>query len=216
MCRLFFLHEFLHTPQHVDSNTYRYSVEVDESFRYIDYDADAFAVKLSLILGHGEIGWLQTLPLVLAAHIKCGDAFRLAEDGQEQNAIDGRRLQRQLLWHLQYARSKSFKPEAAFEDFEIEKHFIIDLYKFNTRGEMENLCLRQSVEPGDLAAPIELNVVWGGRRIRHNLSLRHYTDNLVGGIFNASLRSSAEAFRPLFDEHPGLIGRRASTIASTL
>ena len=207
MCRLFFLHEFLHTPQHVDSNTYRYSVEADESFRYIDYDADAFAVKLSLILGNGEIGWLQTLPFVLAAHIKCGDAFRFAEDGQEQNTIDGRRLQRQLLWHLQYARCKSFRPEASFEDFEIEKHLIVDLYKFNVRGEMENLCLFESVQPRDLATPIELNLVWGGARIRHNFSLHHYTNNLVEAIFNASLSGSAEAFRSLFDEHPELVGR---------
>lgn len=214
MCRLFFLHEFLHTRQHVDSNSYRYSVEADESFRYIDYDADAFAVKLSLILGDHTSRWIERLPLILAAHIKCGDTFRFAEDGQVANTIDGRRLQRQLLWHLQYARSRSFKPEAAFEEFEIEKHLIVDLYSFTAQGEMENLCLRESVEPSDIVTPIELNLVWGGRRIRHSLSLHHYTNNLMEGVFNANLQASAEAFRALFDEHPELIGRGTSTIAT--
>jgi len=207
MCRLFFLHEFFHIRQHVDSNTYRYSVEADETFRFIDYDADAFAVKLSLALGDGVAGWIKNFPLILAAHIKCGDAFRFAEDGRVANTIDGARLQRQLLWHLQYARSKSFKSEAAFEDFEIEKHLIVDLYKFNPQREMENLCRRESVQSSDLSAPIELNLVWGERRIRHSFSLPYYTNKLVEGVFNANLLDSAEAFRPLFDEHPHLIGR---------
>lgn len=207
MCRLFFLHEFFHTRQHVDSNTYRYLVEADETFRYIDYDADAFAVKLSLILGDNEAGWIKKLPLILAAHIKCGDAFRSAEDGQVANAIDGGRLHRQILWHLQYARSRSFNPDTAFATFEIEKHLMIDLYKFNSEGEKENLCRRESVQRSDLSAPIELNLVWGERKIRHSVSDRHYTNNLAEGVFNANLLSSAEAFRPLFDEHPDLIGR---------
>ena len=214
MCRLFFLHEFFHTQQHVDSNTYRYSIEADETFRYIDYDADAFAVKLSLILGDGVARWTEALPLILAAHVKCGDVFRFAEDRLVSHAIDGSRLQRQLIWHLQYARSKSFRPEATFADFEIEKHIIIDLLNFDAQREMKNLCLRESVQPSDLTAPIELNLVWGGNRIRHSLSLAYYADNLIEGVFNANLQGSAEAFRPLFDERPYLIGRGDSIDAT--
>jgi hypothetical protein len=215
MCRLFFLHEFLHIRQHVDSNTYRYSIEADESFRFIDYQADAFAVELSLKLADRDAEWVEALPLVLAEHIKCGDVFRLVEDGKLSNAIDGGRLQRQLIWHLQYARARCFNPEAAFEDFEIEKHLIIDLYKFNGVAGMENLCRRESVEPSDFSAPLEVNLVWGGKRLRHSLSLPHYTDNLMDAIFNSNLQSSAEAFRALFAEHPELIGRNVFSIATT-
>lgn len=207
MCRLFFLHEFLHISQHVDSNTYRYSVEAEESFRYIDYDADAFAVKFSLLLGDGIQRWTEKLPMILAAHIKCGDVFRSVEDDNSRESIDGERLHRQLLWHLQYARSRSFKPEASFESFEIEKHLILDLYRFTAEGEMENLCRRNEVHIADLSAPIELNLVWAGKRLRHSLNLAHYTRNLADGLFQANLQGSCEAFRPLFDEHPELIGR---------
>lgn len=214
MCRLFFLHEFLHTRQHVDSNTYRYSIQADESFRFIDYDADAFAVQLSLQLADRESRWLEALPRILSEHVKCGDVFRLVEDGKLSNTIDGGRLQRQLLWHLQYARATAFLPEASFQDFEIEKHINLDLYKFDRQGDMENLCLLPAVCSADFLAPIELNLVWGGRRVRHNFSHKHYTDKLVEAIFKSDLKASEEAFRPLFDEHPELVGRPVSSVAS--
>lgn len=214
MCRLFFLHEFLHTRQHVDSNTYRYSIQADESFRFIDYDADAFAVQLSLQLSDREDQWKEALPRILGEHVKCGDVFRLVEDGKLSNTIDGGRLQRQFLWHFQYARAGAFLPEASFQDFEIEKHVIIDLYKFDRQGSMQNLCLCPTVCPEDLLAPIELNLVWGGRRVRHSFSLRHYTDKLVEAIFQSNLKASGEAFRPLFDEHPELVGRQVLSVAS--
>ncbi|HJT29527.1 MAG TPA: hypothetical protein VJ784_19090 [Pyrinomonadaceae bacterium] len=214
MCRLFFLHEFLHIGQHVDSNTYRYSIQADESFRFIDYQADAFAVQLSLQLSDRAAQWIEALPMILAEHVKCGDVFRLMEDGKPSDSIEGGRLQRQLLWHLQYARAKSFLPEARFEDFEIEKHVIIDLYKFDGEQGMQNLCLRPNVYPADLLAPVELNLVWGGRRLRHSFSIRHYTDRLVDAIFNSNLPASLEVFRPLFDEHPELIGRSITNIAT--
>jgi hypothetical protein len=72
---------------------------------------------------------------------------------------------------------------------------------------MENLCRRDEVHIADLSAPIELNLVWAGRRLRHSLNLAHYTRNLADGLFQANLQASCEAFRPLFDEHPELIGR---------
>ncbi|MEQ1763512.1 MAG: hypothetical protein ABL984_10250 [Pyrinomonadaceae bacterium] len=207
MCKLFFLHEFLHTEQHVDSNSYKYSKDSKSSFRYIDYDADAFAVEISLLLDHREAGWSATLADVLAAHVWGGEVFAVADDGAKSLTIAGERLWRQTIWNLQYARARSFPPELSVADFEIRKQFSVEIFRIGVGGHRENLCVKDVVTLEDFRDMLEIHLVWGGRRFRYPLTNRHYVDSFIKGIFDGNLDTAVEAFRPLFDDRPELVGR---------
>jgi len=207
MCKLFFLHEFLHTPQHVDSNTYPYSKNSKDSFRRIDYDADAFAVKGCYEIESSYLPWNQYLAEILIAHIKGGEVFALADDGRNSELIEGGRLHRQAIWNLQYARARAFNTESRFEEFYLDRHIEIEIFHIHPSGERENLCLKNAVAVNDFQNVIDLNISWGGIRIRYSITSRHFLDSFVKGIFNSDFDSISEAFRPLFDSNPELIGR---------
>lgn len=207
MCKLFFLHEFLHTPQHVDSNTYPYSKNSKNSFRFIDYDADAFAVKGCFKTESSYLPWNQHLVEILIAHIKGGEVFAQVDDGRASESMDGGRLYRQTIWHLQYARARAFRTESDFSQFYLDRHIIVEIFHILPSGERENLCLKDSVFVSDFQNIIELHITWAGFRIRYPLTVRHYIDSFVKGIFQCDFDSTSEAFRPLFDTNPELIGR---------
>lgn len=207
MCKLFFLHEFLHTPQHVDSNTYPYSKNSKNSFRYIDYEADAFAVKSCFKTESSYLPWNQHLAEILIAHIKGGEVFAQADDGRASESMEGGRLHRQAIWCLQYARARSFRTEGGFNEFHIDRHIIIEIFQILPDGGRENLCLKDSVSASDFQGVVELHISWAGYRIRYSLTARHFIDSFVKGIFHCDFDSISEAFRPLFDTNPELIGR---------
>lgn len=214
MCKLFFLHEFLHTPQHVDSNTYPYTKNSKNSLRRIDYDADAFAVKGCFKIEPSYLPWNQYLAEILIAHIKGGEVFALADDGKESESIEGGRLHRQVIWHLQYARARAFKPELTFSDFYLDRHIEIEIFHILPSGERENFCLKNSVSAGDFQNVIDLNISWAGIRMRHSITSKHFLDSFVKGVFNCDFDSISEAFRPLFDDKPDLIGRGSDLLVN--
>lgn len=213
MCKLFFLHEFLHTPQHVDSNTYPYSKNSKDSFRRIDYDADAFAIKgcFKIEFASSYLPWNEYLAEILIAHIKGGEVFALADDGRNSESIDGERLHRQAIWHLQYARARAFNAEGRFDEFYLDRHIEIEIFHIFPNGERENLCLKDSVSIDDFQNVIDLNISWAGIRIRHSITAKHFLDSFVKGIFYCDFEAVSEAFRPLFDDKPELVGRGNNT-----
>ncbi|HRH40165.1 MAG TPA: hypothetical protein PKY82_00880 [Pyrinomonadaceae bacterium] len=215
MCKLFFLHEFLHTPQHVDSNTYPYSKNSKDSFRRIDYDADAFAVKgcFKIEFQSSYLPWNEYLAEILIAHIKGGEVFALADDGRNTELIDGERLHRQAIWHLQYARARAFNAEGRFDEFYLDRHLEIEIFHIFPNGDRENLCLKDSVSINDFQNVIDINISWAGIRIRHSITAKHFLDSFIKGIFYCDFESISEAFRPLFDDKPELVGRSNNAIA---
>lgn len=214
MCKLFFLHEFLHTPQHVDSNTYPYSKNSKTSFRYIDYDADAFAVKGCFKTESSYLPWNQHLAEILIAHIKGGEVFAQADDGRASESMEGGRLHRQAIWCLQYARARAFRTESGFNEFYLDRHIIIEIFRILPNGDRENLCLKDAVSNSDFNGVVELHISWAGYRIRYSLTARHFIDSLVKGVFQCDFDSISEAFRPLFDTNPELIGRGNSSLVN--
>ncbi len=207
MCKLFFLHEFLHTPQHVDSNTYPYSKNSKNSFRYIDYDADAFAVKICFKTESSYLPWNQHLDEILIAHIKGGEVFAQADDGRDSESMEGGRLYRQAIWHLQYARARSFMVESNFDEFYLDRHLILEIFHILPNGEKENLCLKESVSVRDFQNVIEIHISWAGIRFIYPLTNKHFINSFVKGIFQCDFDAVSESFRPLFDSKPELIGR---------
>lgn len=212
MCKLFFLHEFLHTPQHVDSNTYPYSKNSKNIFRYTDYDADAFAVKGCFKTESSYLPWNQHLAEVIIAHIKGGEVFAQADDGGNSDFMEGGRLYRQTIWHLQYARARAFRTESNFSEFYLDRHIIVEIFHILPNGERENLCSKESVSKIDFQNTIELHISWGGVRIRYPLTSPHYIESFTKGLFQCDFESISEAFRPLFDTNPELIGRIGSLL----
>lgn len=215
MCKLFFLHEFLHIHQHVDSNTYPYSKNSKNSFQYIDYDADAFAVRASLETELSYLPWNQHLVEILIAHIRGGEVFALADDRQSSGSMEGGRLHRQAIWCLQYARARAFLSESNFGVFYIDRHIIIEIFAIQPDGARENLCLKDVVSLTDFTHIIEIHISWAGIRYRYSLTTRHSIDSFAKGVFNCDFDSISEAFRPLFDTNPELTGR-LSISGSTL
>lgn len=207
MCKLFLLHEFLHIQQHVDSNTYKYSEDSKNSFRYIDYEADAFAVEVCFKSEDSDLTWNVHLANILAAHIKAGEVFANADDDTSLSAMEGDRLHRQTIWHFQYARARAFKAESSFEDLCLDRHVIIEIFRLPADGNRENLCKKDYVTMNDFQNPIEMHISWGGNRIRYHLTNRHYLDSFTKGVFFSDLDSTSESFRPLFDSNPELAGR---------
>lgn len=209
MCKLFFFHEFIHTPQHVDSNTYPYSKNSKNSFRYIDYEADAFAVKscYKTELSSSYLPWNQFLEQILIAHVKGGEVFAQADDGRDSESMEGGRLYRQTIWHLQYARARAFTAEGSFEEFHLDRHIIIEIFHILPNGDKENLCLKDSISVGDFQNVIEIHISWAGIRIIYPLTNKHFINSFVKGIFQCDFDATSEAFRPLFDSKPELVGR---------
>ncbi len=214
MCKLFFLHEFLHTPQHVDSNTYPYSKNSKTSLRYIDYEADAFAVKGCYKTESSYLPWNQHLAEILIAHIKGGEVFAQADDGRASESMEGSRLHRQAIWCLQYARARAFRTESGFNEFYLDRHVIIEIFRILPNGDRENLCLKDSVATSDFQGILELLISWAGYRIRYSLTARHFVDSFVKGIFQCDFDSISEAFRPLFDTNLELIGRSSGSLTN--
>jgi hypothetical protein len=207
MCKLFLLHEFLHIEQHVDSNTYKYSGDSKNSFRYIDYDADAFAVEVCFETETSYLTWNNHLLNVLVAHVKTGNVFAHVDDDNGSSVMEGDRLHRQAIWYLQYARSRAFKVERSLDDFLLQRHIIIEVFSLFANGNRENLCTKGQVTRDDFENPIEMHISWGGNRIRYHLTNRHYLDSFSTGVFDSDFDSISEAFRPLFDSNPELVGR---------
>lgn len=206
MCKLFFLHEFFHLGQQIDSNTYAYSRNTKVSISDFDYVADAVAVKILYLLEGSAGAWNDHLASVLRDHLLCGEAFSYADDKRKGKRISGERLKRQIIWHLQYARAVSFKPERTFEDFAIESPLKVEVLKLENVDRRLNLTNENEIGPDDLKM-IELQVSWGGYRIIHPMTLPSYTEKLIQGLFEYDFEGTVEAFRALFDQNLSLVGR---------
>lgn len=206
MCKLFFLHEFFHLGQQIDSNTYAYSRNTKDSISDFDYVADAAAVKILYLLENSVGLWNDHLASVLRDHLLCGEAFSYADDKREGKKISGERLKRQVIWHLQYARAVSFKPERTFDDFVIEAPLNVEILKLEHVDRRINLTNEKEVEPDDLKM-IEIHISWRGSRIIHPMTMPSYSEKLTQGLFEYNFDGTVEAFRALFDQNLSLVGR---------
>lgn len=207
MCKLFFFHEFFHTPQHVDSNTYPLSKNSKNSFRYADYNADAFAVKSCLKTESSYLPWNEQLAEILISHVRGGEVFAQADDGRISESIEGERFHRQTIWLLQYARARAFRAEGGFGEFYLDRQIILEIFHILPNGAKENLCLKDSISPHDFQNVLEIHISWGGIRFIYSLTNKHFINNFVKGVFQCDFDAGFEAFRPLFDSQPELIGR---------
>lgn len=204
MCWLYYLHEFKHIEQRVDSNTYRFSQKSASIFQTLDYVSDAFAVKGCFLLQQPRPqDWKYVLVQILKTHIQGGEVFR-GLDNSEQKTISGERLHRQMIWHLQYARARAFNPNSNFERYGIDKRLVLEI--FSISDEKENLCTKLNVSESDLSKILEIHILVEDERYRYNLTPQDLRDSLVKAILKNDLDSSYQTFRAFFADNQNFIG----------
>lgn len=211
MCQLFYLHEFFHIGQGIDSNGYALSRNTKGIIGPLDHAADAFAVEGVYLMQRNVGPWQSTLADVVADHIRCGEVFSRVDDSRQAVTISGARLRRQLLWWLQYARVQSVNPELAFEHFQLSEPSALEVLEVAPVDRRKNLTEADEVTPNDLAM-IEIHIIWNGRRIVHSITVPLLTGPLIKAVFEGDFDQAAKAFRTLFAAYPELVARPASSL----
>lgn len=111
--QLFMLHELVHDPQNITSNTYRGIGRAGVVLEELDFWADSFAIAVAfeLHLARGGADARESCRSVVVdlidAHIAAMQAFDRMEQGGVLHVLPERRLRRYLLWYLQRARAET-------------------------------------------------------------------------------------------------------------
>lgn len=207
MCWLFYLHEFKHIEQGVDSNTYRFSRKSTSIFHPLDYIADSFAVKIcSLICNKSLDSWKETLIQTLKVHVWGGEVFANIDGIGDSQNIDKERFNRQLIWHFQYARADLFSSSLDFDNFEIDKQITIEVFAIDKKDKF-NLSSKDYISGEDLDNVLEIHILRGEKRYIYSITPKELRESLVKGLFERNLRGTIETFRPFFDREKDLIGK---------
>jgi len=109
---LFVLHELVHDPQHVTSNTYRGIGRAAVALEDVDFWADAFALSVAFeytISREGPEAARSVLVHLMDAHLAAMRAFDRMEQGAVLGMLPERRLRRYLIWTLQRARAATIR-----------------------------------------------------------------------------------------------------------
>lgn len=113
--QLFVLHEIVHDPQWITSNTYRGIGRAGVVLEEIDYWADAFAIAVAFehrIASVGAEVCGDVLVGLIDAHIAAMRAFDRMEQGEVLGTLSERRLRRYLIWAVQRARAATITSPA--------------------------------------------------------------------------------------------------------
>lgn len=113
--QLFVLHELVHDPQNITSNTFRGIGRAGVVLEDVDFWADAFALSVAFehrLARGGEEAVEQCRELLcdlVDAHIAAMRAFDRMEQGDVLHTLPERRLRRYLIWYLQRARAETIR-----------------------------------------------------------------------------------------------------------
>lgn len=111
--QLFLLHELVHDPQNITSNTFRGIGRAGVVLEDVDFWADAFAISVAFeyrLARGGDAAHEECRELVvdlIDAHIAAMRAFDRMEQGDVLRVLPERRLRRYLMWYLERARAET-------------------------------------------------------------------------------------------------------------
>jgi hypothetical protein len=222
MAELFLLHEWKHVPQLIASATYRIGGESrNDFFARLDYTADAYAVNLCYgrLAANRERIDSKRLARVLEAHILNGCVFGSIEStaDSDNQAVDGARIRRQLIWGIQAARAASFPPEAGYAAFGLAQPLDVQLFALRRQGMSTDICDERAVTRSAIAPPLKLLALVGQeRRLDHTISDEREARRLGELLFDGTPEASAGAFRSLFAVYPELVGRGGAVAQTSL
>lgn len=106
--QLFVLHELVHDPQWITSNTYRGIGRAGVVLEDLDYWADAFAIAVAFEHRLADADPAISRDLLVAlidAHVAAMRAFDRMEQGEVLGTLSERRLRRYLIWAVQRSRA---------------------------------------------------------------------------------------------------------------
>ena len=214
MCWLYFLHEFRHIKQKVDSDTYLYSKNSKTIFQKLDYIADAFAVKSCYLLKFTSQTrhWNKLLAEIIAIHIKGGEIFSSVDKSSNLKTITGERFHRQMIWHFQYARAVSFNPDVTLKDYNIEESVALEVFDITDRETKKNFCDEEKFSLNEIKKPLSVHILVGEERLRYVIEITDVVKSLLTGVFDGDLDGTVEGFRSFFSDHPYLTGRGGEKI----
>jgi tetratricopeptide (TPR) repeat protein len=207
MLRLYFLHEFYHIAQQVSSDHVESSDWIPQHFRRLDYYADAASIEACLSTV-ADAEQHAKLPLLCEAVARGSDVFSQIEGAPASERLDGLRLERQLVWWLQYARASQFSRDCAVALFDFDTLVSAEATQWLSADDAVNLCAEGAVStPADIKPGLVLNVTVGALPHRHSV-IGGYLRRIAAALFSSSPQDAIEAFRPFFSEHPHLLQRR--------
>jgi len=207
--RLFFLHEFFHLKQGVQSDFLVYSDNTPNAFAKLDYAADAFAVDVHIRCFPRQ-SWQADMLRLLRLLVLGGHAFAQIEDVQGGIAsISGERLERTLVWLWQSARASRFDGNSPISSFSLHSALRVELLT----GTANNLTASESVARTELKEATTIQIV-GDQRTTHLLSLeeRRY---LVDAVLDCNAMSGLALFRVLLSR-PDVQAELGASQASAL
>ncbi|MDP2316696.1 MAG: hypothetical protein Q8P41_27625 [Pseudomonadota bacterium] len=164
--QLFVLHELVHDPQNITSNTFRGIGRAGVVLEDLDFWADAFAISVAFdhqVARGGDAareGCRNLLLDLIDAHIAAMRAFDRMEQGDVLHTVPERRLRRYLMWYLQRARAETVgAPEHAHLLFDVR--VFVEIAPLKGRLDDRNDKIATGATPD-----AELFVTSGGRLIR--------------------------------------------------
>jgi hypothetical protein len=201
----FFVHEYFHIHQKVDSETFNYSRQTPILFQNFDYIADAISIQALVMLDiHKAIGnkgqWRQSLIDYLRIAIDGSTVFSFLEDSntpdQGLESMDAARFYRNLIWLFQYARAVSFDTRGQFDDFNIHQPVSIEVV-LQPHIRPVGIPIVGVVQRSDLQVPLRL-VIGRGARYIYEVVDPGMAEHLIRMVMNNSLDDAEMFFRPFW------------------
>jgi len=201
----FFVHEYFHIEQKVDSESFNYSRQTPILFQNFDYIADAISIKALVLCNvHNTMAnkgqWRQSLIDYLRIAIDGSTVFSFFEDAnspeQGLESMDAGRFYRNLIWMFQYARAVSFDARGQLDDFDINQPVSIEVV-LQPHIQPVGIPIGGVVQRSDLRVPFRL-VIGRGVRYVYEVVDPGIAEHFVRMVMNNSLDEADMFFRPFW------------------
>jgi hypothetical protein len=197
--QLFLLHECVHDPQKITSNSYRGIGRAGVVLEDLDFWADAFAISVAFehqVARGGDVareGCRDLLVDLIDAHVLAMQAFDRMEQGDALARLPERRLRRYLIWALQRARADTIRsPDHA--RLLLDVRVCVEIAPI--KGRFDERDDKMVVEA---RADAELFVTAGGRLVRMSRRPGFVPADLVEAVRTFNVQALSEAMDRVVD-----------------
>lgn len=195
--QLFVLHELVHDPQWITSNTYRGIGRAGFAIEEIDYWADAFAIAVAFEVNLAKSDGRSPsaiLGALIHAHVGAMRAFDRMEQGEVIGTLSERRLRRYLIWAVQGARAATItSPDHA--RLLLDHRVCAEVAPIRGRLDQRDDKIVLEVRPG-----AELFVTSAGRLVRMPASPGFSPADLVHAVRTFDLQSVVDSMHRVVDQ----------------
>lgn len=203
--QLFALHEIMHDPQGITSNTYRGIGRAGVVLEDLDFWADAFAISVAFEERLAEAGEVtqeacrRVMLDLIDAHIEAMRAFDRMEQGDVLRILQERRLRRYLMWYLQRARAETVR---SLDDVRqlLDKRVFVEIAPLKGRLDERNDKVVTSA-----LSEAELFVTVGGYLVRVQSGPGFAPSSLVESVRTFNEQKVHEGMDRVVDQHRAVL-----------